>query len=133
MRLAVLILTSCLEFAPAKAEFLILSPPEAPKSQRLEPPAPQPKPKHLSAKASISTPDAALSGFGERVPLTFAVRQIVPPRFQVVYAESVHQDDPVDWKGGERWQATLADAVRPLGLVVSVRASKVTIAAAPAH
>ena len=63
--------------------------------------------------------------------MTFAVRQIVPAHFQVAYADAVQKDAPVDWKGGEPWRATLADAVRPLGLVVTVSGPKVTIAAAP--
>jgi hypothetical protein len=63
--------------------------------------------------------------------LTFAVRQIVPAHFLVAYADAVHKDAPVDWKGGEPWRATLADAVRPLGLVVIISGPKVTIAAAP--
>jgi hypothetical protein len=65
--------------------------------------------------------------------LTFAVRQIVPGNFQVAYADGVDEDAPVDWKGGEPWRATLADAVRPLGLAVTVAGPKVTILAAPAH
>ena len=65
--------------------------------------------------------------------MTFAVRQIVPANFQVAYADAVQKDAPVDWKGGEPWRATLANAVRPLGLVVTVSGPKVTIAAAPAH
>ena len=79
----------------------------------------------------LRAPEPALSGFGDRVPLTFAVRQIVPAHFQVAYADAVQKDAPVDWKGGEPWRATLADAVRPLGLVVTVSGPKVTIAAAP--
>ena len=131
MRLAVLILVPCLAFAPAKAEFLMLSAPDAPVTHESEPPAPHPKPKRRPLKTHVSPPEPALSGFGDRVPLTFAVRQIVPAHFQVAYADAVHKDAPVDWKGGEPWRATLADAVRPLGLVVTVSGPKVTIAAAP--
>ena len=40
---------------------------------------------------------------------------------------TVQKDAPVNWKGGEPWRATLADAVRPLGLVVTVSGPKVTI------
>jgi hypothetical protein len=128
MRLTVLIFVPCL-FAPAKAEFLMLSAPDAPVTHELVPPAPHPKPKHHPPTTHLAQP--ALSGFGDRVPLSFAVRQIVPAQFQVAYADAVQKDAPVDWKGGEPWRATLADAVRPLGLVVTVSGPKVTIAAAP--
>jgi len=131
MQLAVLTLVPCLAFAPAKAEFLMLSTPDASAPHESEPPASHPKPKRRPPKTHISPPEPALSGFGDRVPLTFAVRQIVPAHFQVAYADAVQKDAPVDWKGGEPWRATLADAVRPLGLVVTVSGPKVTIAAAP--
>lgn len=129
MRLAVLILVPCLAFAPAKAEFLMLSAPDAAAPHESETPARHPKPERRPPK--LSSADPALSGFGDRVPLTFAVRQIVPAHFLVAYADAVHKDAPVDWKGGEPWRATLADAVRPLGLVVTVSGARVTIAAAP--
>jgi len=131
MRLAALILAPCLAFAPAKADFLMLSTPDAPAPHESEPPGPLPKPKRHSPKTHFAPPEPALSGFGDQVPLTFAVRQIVPAHFQVAYADAVNKDAPVDWKGGKPWRATLADAVRPLGLVVTVSGSKVRIAAAP--
>jgi len=68
-----------------------------------------------------------VAGFGDQVPLSFAVRQIVPARFQVVFGESVNSDAPVGWKGGKPWRPTLSDAVRPLGLIVSVVGATVTI------
>ena len=129
MRLAALILVPCLAFAPAKADFLMLSAPDAPVIHASETPAPHLKPKRRPLKIQVSPTEHALSGFGDRVPLSFAIRQIVPAHFQVAYADGVHKDAPVDWKGGEPWRATLADAVRPLGLVVTVSGSKVTIAA----
>jgi hypothetical protein len=133
MRLADLILIPCLAVAPAKAEFLMLSPPDASATQDSATPAPHPKLKRRLLKPHVSAPEPTLSGFGDQVPLSFAVRQIVPANFQVAYADTVQKDAPVNWKGGEPWRATLANAVRPLGLVVTVRGPKVTIAAAPAH
>ena len=133
MRLAVLIIAPCMAIAPAKAEFLMLSTPEASAPPESETPAPHPKLKRRPPKPHVSAPEPALSGFGDQVPLTFAVRQIVPANFQVAYADAVQKEAPVNWKGGEPWRATLADAVRPLGLVVTVSGPKVTIAAAPTH
>ena len=68
-----------------------------------------------------------MAGFGDQVPLSFAVRQIVPARFQVAFGETVDSDTPVDWKGGKPWRPTLSDAVRPLGLTVSVVGATVKI------
>ena len=85
---------------------------------------PRPKP---HPKVRPSAPDPALAGFGDRVPLSFAVRQIVPARFQVAFGEAVDRDAPVDWKGGKPWRPTLSEALRPLGLAVSVVGPTVTI------
>lgn len=123
-----LVLAPLIVCAPAQAEFLMISTPDASASA-----APHPKPKRRPLKAHVSPTEPALSGFGDHVPLSFAVRQIVPAHFQVAYADAVQKDAPVDWKGGEPWRATLADAVRPLGLIVTVSGPKVTIAAAPAR
>jgi hypothetical protein len=68
-----------------------------------------------------------VAGFGDQVPLSFAIRQIVPARFQVAFGEAVKSDAPVNWKGGKPWRPTLSDAVRPLGLTVSGVGAKVTI------
>ena len=72
-------------------------------------------------------PQPVVAGFGDQVPLSFAVRQIVPARFQVAFGEAVNSNAPVDWKGGKPWRPTLSDAVRPLGLTVSVVGATVTI------
>ena len=133
MRLMVSILVPCLAFTPAKAKFLMMPTPDASAPDASASAAPHPKPKRRPLKALVPPAEPALSGFGDQVPLSFAVRQIVPPHFQVAYADAVQQDAPVDWKGGEPWRATLADAVRPLGLIVTVSGPKVTIAAAPAR
>jgi hypothetical protein len=112
--------------APAQAEFLLVPSPD---------PADAAAPAIRGHKPQIhvlrAPQDPPLQGFGHQIPLTFAVRQIVPAHFQVAYADAVHKDAPVDWKGGDSWRETLADAVRPLGLVITVSGPKVTIAAAP--
>ena len=55
-------------------------------------------------------------GFGKRIPLSFAVRQIVPPAVKVTYGPSADPDALVDWRGGQGWNRVLFDAVKPLGL-----------------
>jgi hypothetical protein len=131
--LPLLVLAPLIICAPAQAEFLMLSAPDAAATQKSGPPLPHPELKRRPLKLQVSAPERTVSGFGDQVPLTFAVRQIVPGNFRVAYADGVNADAPVDWKGGEPWRATLADAVRPLGLAVTVSGPKVTILAAPAH
>ncbi len=55
-------------------------------------------------------------GFGNQVPLSFAVRQIVPKAVKVTYGPGADPASLVDWKGGQAWNSVLLDAVRPLGL-----------------
>ena len=57
-------------------------------------------------------------GFGQNVPLGFAVKQIVPSMIRVAYGREVDQQAAVTWRGGEGWNAVLRAAVAPLGLHV---------------
>jgi hypothetical protein len=131
MRLTGLILATVGFATPATAEFVMVSPPATdaaatPAAPSTAPMRPKPRPKIRPA-----APDPALVGFGDRVPLRFAVRQIVPARFQVAFGETVDRDASVDWKGGKAWRPTLSDALRPLGLTASVVGAAVTIEPVP--
>jgi hypothetical protein len=130
MRFWIVFLALLAPLAPARAEFVMLSPPAqdggasrpAHAAARVNPkPGPRPK---LARPA-----EPVLAGFGAQVPLRFAVRQIVPSSYEVAYGEAVDRDALVDWKGGKPWRVTLADAVSPLGLTVSVVRSTVAILA----
>ena len=55
-------------------------------------------------------------GFGDDVPLRFAMRQIVPKSVRIVYGPGTSPDALVTWKGGQGWNWVLFHAVRPLGL-----------------
>jgi hypothetical protein len=129
MRLTCLILATVGLVTSANAEFVMVSPPAAEINARDPAPAPVAnlRPKPMSPTLRRPAPQPVVAGFGDQVPLSFAVRQIVPARFQVAFGEAVKSDAPVNWKGGKRWRPTLSDAVRPLGLTVSVVGAKVTI------
>jgi len=129
MRLTCLILATAGLVTPANAEFVMVSQPAAEIDARDPAPAPAAnlRPKSLSPTLRRPAHQSVLAGFGDQVPLSFAVRQIVPARFQVAFGETVDSDTPVDWKGGKPWRPTLSDAVRPLGLTVSVVGATVKI------
>jgi hypothetical protein len=129
MRLTCLILATAGLVTSANAEFVLVSQPAAEIDAREPAPAPaaNPGPKSLSPTLRRSARQPVVAGFGDQVPLSFAVRQIVPARFQVAFGETVKSETPVDWKGGKPWRPTLSDAVRPLGLTVSVVGATVTI------
>ncbi len=125
MRAVCLVLAALSLVAPARAEFVLVSPPTDADAHVRKPHAAS---TNLHSMLRRPVLDPALAGFGAHIPLSFAIRQIVPPRFQVSFADTVDRDAPVDWNGGKPWLATLSDAVRPLGLMVSVAGATVTIA-----
>ena len=66
-------------------------------------------------------------GFGRGVPLSFAVRQVVPARVRVSFGPGVDSTRTVTWQGGKPWDDVLRAAVAPLGfhLVMSHMAVKI--------
>ena len=66
-------------------------------------------------------------GFGRQVPLSFAIRQIVPHTTVVRFGPGVDPAAPVTWSGGRPWNRVLAAAVRPLRLRMTTVANSVTI------
>jgi hypothetical protein len=128
--LLLLVLAPLIVCDPVQAEFLLVPSPDVGSTGAA---APAIRPHKLQTHVLRAPQDAPLQGFGHQIPLTFAVRQIVPAHFQVAFAGAVQKEAAVDWKGGDSWRAILARAVRPLGLVITVNGPKVTIAAAPAR
>lgn len=126
MRFTCFILAASLGASPpACAEFAVVSPQPAPAG---DPPPAATASSHSKPRHAHPHPrQPVVVGFGDQAPLSFAVRQIVPAPYQVVFAESVDKAIPVDWKGGKPWRAALSDAIRPLGLTVSVAGVAVTI------
>jgi hypothetical protein len=57
-------------------------------------------------------------GFGNDVPLDFAVRQVVPRSIHVEYADTVDRQLRVSWQGGKPWRVVLNGLVAPSGLHV---------------
>lgn len=55
-------------------------------------------------------------GFGNKIPLSFACKQIVPPAVKVTYGPGADPGTLVTWKGGRGWNQVLLAAVKPLGL-----------------
>jgi len=71
---------------------------------------------------------AVVQGFGRQVPLSFAVRQVVPRWVAVSFPAGFEADDfLVDWQGGRSWQVVLQGLLRPVGLEASIRPRSVRI------
>jgi hypothetical protein len=110
----------------ARADFVVTAPrPSAPAPASAPDTAPAPGPSDASqpADAAETSPAPSLQprfrlaqGFGHQIPLSFAVRQLVPPAVRVIYGPGADPDALVDWKGGQGWNQVLFRAVHPLGL-----------------
>lgn len=119
-----LCLYALFEAPSAHADFVVAG---SSSGTKLEPgaganlPAPRPVDEQPQSSPPASTRSASprfsfAQGFGDRVPLGFAVRQIVPGVVKVKYGPGADPDALVDWKGGQGWNWVLFNAVRPIGL-----------------
>ena len=96
-RMILTALTATTLSAAAHADFVITSTPPAPESP-------------LASQVPLKTPALAnhpmpprfemAYGFGYQIPLSFAVRQIVPSTVKVTYGPGADPNALVDWKGG---------------------------------
>lgn len=66
-------------------------------------------------------------GFGNQVPVGFAVRQIVPAPFRVAMAGNLDAAITVSWTGGRPWNQVLWSALHARGLRMTVANGVVTV------
>lgn len=111
---------ACLLAAPpARAEFVLRSTP--PPIERPTVPAEVPR---------VPKPWPTLprtQGFGEDVPLGFAVGMIVPGNVRIEWWPETNPRVPVSWTGGRPWNVVLAEAIRPHGYKAVATAARVEI------
>jgi hypothetical protein len=69
--------------------------------------------------SSISHAQGVLEGFGNDVPLSFAVKQIIPDGYLVNFDNGVNQGTHVKWRGGADWHIVLENVAKTNGLSVS--------------
>jgi len=111
-RMILTALTATTLSAAAHAHFVITSAPPAPNPFASEAPLKTPVPANHPTSARFEM----AYGFGDQIPLSFAVRQIVPATVKVTYGPGADPNALVDWKGGQTWNRVLLAAVKPLGL-----------------
>lgn len=68
---------------------------------------------------SIGYAQSSLEGFGNDVPLSFAVKQIIPEGYLVNFDNGVNQNTRIKWRGGADWHVVLENVARTNGLAVS--------------
>jgi hypothetical protein len=81
-------------------------------------------------KKKMPAPAAAdiVSGFGNDLPLSVALQQVVPPEYKVSLAPGVSGDTQVSWHGDKPWKQVLADMLTAEGLGSSFRGKSITVA-----
>jgi hypothetical protein len=84
----------------------------------------------FAPSAALAVQDGPVEGRGLGVPLPIALGMIVPDGVPVDVA--VPRPPLVDWTGGTSWQASLAAALAPHGLVARIAGGRVVVAPAPA-
>lgn len=67
------------------------------------------------------------TGYGNEIPLTFALRQIVPHGVLVVIHQGVSPSTIVSWHGGVPWDIALRRALAPAGLRAMITPVEVQI------
>lgn len=100
-------------------------------------PAPAPAAEVAAPVAAASAPAAepavpVVQGFGTRVPLVIALRQILPAGYSFAHGDGVDLGASVDWKGGKPWNDVLNETLSAAGLKASVTGETVFIQKADA-
>ncbi len=81
--------------------------------------------------AAPSSPSMAMEpvveGFGDKVPLTVAIQQILPQGYGYTLGDGVDAGQLVSWRGGRPWSTVLQDMLGQAGLSYSVNGRSVAI------
>lgn len=72
--------------------------------------------------------DVTVSGFANNVPLSVALRQVLPADVGFSVNQDVNLGALVSWKGGGTWRDTLKNMLQPVGLVAKEHDKMVTVA-----
>ena len=71
--------------------------------------------------------EPVVEGFGDKVPLTVAIQQILPQGYGYTLGDGVDSGQLVSWRGGRSWNGVLQDMLRQAGLSYSVNGRSVAI------
>ncbi len=106
--------------APAPAPQIIEAPMPAAPAPMADLPAPEkslaPAPQTLGQVASEQ--GSVVRGFASNVPLSVAMRQILPQEYGFSVAQDVSLGTLVSWKGGAPWRQVTKDMLLPAGLTI---------------
>lgn len=85
----------------------------------------------LTSFISVSLSGTALAqtldGFGNDIPLSFAIKQIVPQNYNIEYGNTVNLSKKVDWNGGRDWKDILSDLAQKENLMITFKGQTVSV------
>ncbi len=76
--------------------------------------------------------DPVVEGFGDKVPLTIAIQQILPQGYGYTLGDGVDAGQLVSWRGGRPWSVVMQDMLGSSGLSYSTNGRNVAINSAGA-
>lgn len=79
------------------------------------------------SEAPVVEAKPIVHGFASNVPLTLALRQVLPTGYTFSLSKGVDKNVLVSYKGGKPWDETLAVMLAPVGLDVSVQRTVVVL------
>ncbi|MBY0428250.1 MAG: toxin co-regulated pilus biosynthesis Q family protein [Alphaproteobacteria bacterium] len=79
-----------------------------------------------SGNPSLSM-EPVVEGFGDKVPLTVAIQQILPQGYGYTLGDGVDAGQLVSWRGGRPWNAVMQDMLASSGLSYSANGRSVAI------
>ena len=93
-------------------------------------PAPAPMMAAQMAPTPVAAPasmDRPVQGFANNVPLSVALRQILPPDYGFSMSQDVDLSTLVSWRGGRPWRETLQAMLQTVGLTMQEQAQMINV------
>jgi hypothetical protein len=77
--------------------------------------------------AAQTISDGPIEGFGRDIPISLAIRQIVPPHLVVVNQHTQSLDQKISWSSASSWQDLLKSMLRPYDIEVDFQGQDVIL------
>ena len=94
--------------------------------QRVHGPVPGAAP-NLGNMAPAAGREEVVQGFASNVPLSLALRQVLPTGLSFLISPEVEIETLVSYRGGRAWRDTLLEMLSPVGLVAQEQGNVITI------
>ncbi len=87
-----------------------------------------PPPSAVATPSDSAPPkETVVRGFANNVPLSVALRQILPPEYGFSVSQDVQLSTLVSWQGGRPWKPILEDTLKSVGLAMREQGKMIQI------